>query len=158
MKKFLALCLTLCLALGLAACGSSGEQLQIGIPADATNGARALLLLQDLGIITLNDGVGLEATEKAVLFCVAARSPKLVRQAARELWLDIPGRGVLMAVPVNGIGGATTKEYLLHEQEGEASMEQQTTHELIVVITNQGYTDLVMDAAHSISLRMGYRA
>ena len=93
------------------------------------------------------DCLGLEATEKAVLFCVAARSPKLVRQAARELWLDIPGRGVLMAVPVNGIGGATTKEYLLHEQEGEASMEQQTTHELIVVITNQGYTDLVMDAA-----------
>ena len=58
--------LTLCLALGLAACGSSGEQLQIGIPADATNGARALLLLQDLGIITLNDGVGLAATERDV--------------------------------------------------------------------------------------------
>ena len=66
MKKIVALALTLCLALGLAACGSSGEQLQIGIPADATNGARALLLLQDLGIITLNDGVGLEATERDV--------------------------------------------------------------------------------------------
>ena len=66
MKKIVALALTLCLALGLAACGSSGEQLQIGIPADATNGARALLLLQDLGIITLNDGVGLAATERDV--------------------------------------------------------------------------------------------
>ena len=66
MKKIVALALTLCLALGLAACGSSGEQLQIGIPADATNGARALLLLQDLLILTLNDGVGLEATERDV--------------------------------------------------------------------------------------------
>ena len=66
MKKIVALALTLCLALGLSACGSSGKQLQIGIPADATNGARALLLLQDLGIITLNDGVGLEATERDV--------------------------------------------------------------------------------------------
>lgn len=62
MKKFLALCL----ALGLAACGSTAQEIQIGIPADATNGARALLLLQDLGILTLNDGVGLEATERDV--------------------------------------------------------------------------------------------
>ena len=66
MKKIVALALTLCLALGLSACGSSGKQLQIGIPADATNGARALLLLQDQGIITLNDGVGLAATERDV--------------------------------------------------------------------------------------------
>ena len=40
MKKFLSLALALCLALGLAACGG-GKQYQIGIPADATNGARA---------------------------------------------------------------------------------------------------------------------
>ena len=34
----------------------------IAIPNDTTNEARALLLLQDNGIITLNDGVGLTAT------------------------------------------------------------------------------------------------
>lgn len=34
----------------------------IAIPNDTTNEARALLLLQDNGIITLKDGVGLEAT------------------------------------------------------------------------------------------------
>ena len=93
------------------------------------------------------DYLGLEATEKAVLFCVAPRSPRMVRQAARELWLDVPGQGVLMTVPVNSIGGSAAKEYLLHEQEGEAAMEREITHDLIVVITNQGYTDLVMDAA-----------
>ena len=93
------------------------------------------------------DFLGLEATEKAVLFCVAPRSPRMVRQAARELWLDIPGQGVLMTVPVNSIGGPTAKEYLLHEQEGEAAMEREITHDLIVVIANQGSTDLVMDAA-----------
>ena len=65
MKKILSIALALCLALGLAACGSS-QQLQIGIPADATNGARALLLLQDQGIITLNEGAGLSATERDV--------------------------------------------------------------------------------------------
>ena len=35
---------------------------QISVPSDATNEARALLLLQDNGIITLKDGAGLEAT------------------------------------------------------------------------------------------------
>ena len=40
---------------------------QIGIPADATNGGRALLLLQDLGILTLKEGVGLEATEQDIV-------------------------------------------------------------------------------------------
>jgi D-methionine transport system substrate-binding protein len=34
----------------------------IAVPNDSTNEARALLLLQDNGIITLKDGVGLEAT------------------------------------------------------------------------------------------------
>lgn len=93
------------------------------------------------------DFLGLEATEKAVLFCVAPRSPRMVRQAARELWLDVPGQGVLMTVPVNSIGGSTAKEYLLHEQEGETAMEREIAHDLIVVIANQGSTDLVMDAA-----------
>ena len=92
------------------------------------------------------DFLGLEATEKAVLFCVAPRSPKMVRQAARELWLDVPGQGILMTLPVNSIGGTTAKEYLLHGQEGEAAMEREITHNLIIVIANQGATDQVMDA------------
>lgn len=94
------------------------------------------------------DCLGLEATEKAVLLCVAPRSPRLVRRAAKELWLDIPGRGVLMTVPVFSIGGATARDYLL-QQEAEESMEKEQTHELIIVITNQGCTDKVMDAARA---------
>ena len=94
------------------------------------------------------DCLGLEATEKAVLFCVAPRSPRLVRRAAKDLWLDVPGRGVLMTVPVSSIGGIAAKEYLL-QQEAEESMENKLTHELVVVIANQGHTDQVMDAARS---------
>ena len=94
------------------------------------------------------DCLGLEATEKAVLLCVAPHSPRLVRRAAKELWLDIPGRGILMTVPVSTIGGATARDYLL-QQEAEERMEREQTHELIVVITNQGCTDKVMDAARA---------
>ena len=93
------------------------------------------------------DCLGLEDTEKAVLFCITGHTHRLVRSAARDLWLDIPGRGILMAVPLSSIGGAATKDYLLQQEEAEETMEKEMTHELVVVITNQGYTDKVMDAA-----------
>ncbi len=40
---------------------------KIGIPNDATNGARALLLLQDNGVIKLKDDAGVTATEKDIV-------------------------------------------------------------------------------------------
>lgn len=94
------------------------------------------------------DYLGLEDTEKVVLFCVAPHSHRMIRQAAKELWLDVPGRGILMAIPITSIGGATARDYLIRG-EAEESVEKELTHELIIVITNQGYTDKVMDAARS---------
>lgn len=46
----------------------------IAIPNDATNAARALLLLQSNGIIKLKDGAGIEATEKDI-----AENPKKLK-------------------------------------------------------------------------------
>ena len=72
--RLAALALTLILALSLTACGgkdtntdadNSGDTktaVKIGVPNDTTNEARALLLLQENGIIKLKDGVGMEAT------------------------------------------------------------------------------------------------
>ena len=40
---------------------------KIAVPSDATNEARALLLLQDRGVIKLTDGVGLEATANDIV-------------------------------------------------------------------------------------------
>ncbi len=71
------------------------------------------------------DWLGLEATEKVVLMLVAPQSQELVRRAERDLWLDVPGRGILMTVPLSSIGGARAKNYLL-KQEGEV-MEQERT-------------------------------
>ena len=80
---------------------------------------------------------------------MAPHSPRLVRRAARELWLDVPGRGILMTVPVGSIGGKAAKDYLLQQEAEEETMEKELTHQLIVVITNQGYTDKVMEAARA---------
>ena len=69
MKKIIsaiaAVVLALACILSLASCGGS-KGLTIAIPNDTTNEARALLLLQDLGYITLNDGVGITATIKDI--------------------------------------------------------------------------------------------
>ena len=111
----------------------------------------ATLVLTALGKGTATteilDYLGLETTEKAVLLCVSPRSSKMIRRATRDLWLDVPGNGIIMAVPVSSIGGAATRDYLLHQEAEENMEEKKMTHELVVVISNRGYTDMVMDAA-----------
>lgn len=106
------------------------------------------MLGQGTATTEILDYLGLEATEKAVLVCMSVRSSRLVCRAARELWLDVPGRGILMTVPVSTIGGATARNYLL-QQEAEETMEKEHTHELVIVITNQGCTEKVMNAARA---------
>ena len=66
MKKVISILLITILALtvlsSLAACGNNSAAITIAIPNDTTNEARALLLLEDLGIIKLKDGAGISAT------------------------------------------------------------------------------------------------
>lgn len=66
MKKAISILLITVLALtvlsSLAACGNNSAAITIAIPNDTTNEARALLLLEDLGIIKLKDGAGISAT------------------------------------------------------------------------------------------------
>ncbi|MBR5230117.1 MAG: hypothetical protein IKW01_04590 [Firmicutes bacterium] len=67
MKKLIATTLTLILVLtcafALTGCGGGGDEvIQIAVPNDTTNEARALLLLEDQGIITLKEGAGITAT------------------------------------------------------------------------------------------------
>jgi len=61
MKKLIALVLALSLALSLAA--ALADTVTIAVPNDPTNEGRALLLLQTAGVLTLKEGVGLEATK-----------------------------------------------------------------------------------------------
>lgn len=52
---------TLALA-GLVGCGGSSNAVKVAVPSDPTNEGRALLLLEDQGLIKLGDNVGLTAT------------------------------------------------------------------------------------------------
>lgn len=70
--KIIAIALALVLAFSLAACASNGgsdaktDVIKIAVPNDTTNEARALLLLQEAGIITLKDGAGITATKNDI--------------------------------------------------------------------------------------------
>lgn len=69
MKKITSIILAAVLALslvGLSACGNSSDAIKIAVPNDTTNEARALLLLQDLGYITLDENAGITATIKDI--------------------------------------------------------------------------------------------
>lgn len=55
------------------------EGAEIAIPNDTVNGGRALLLLEANGLIKLNEGAGLEATEKDI-----AKNPKNIKFTALE--------------------------------------------------------------------------
>lgn len=66
MKKFLAVLLTALLALTAFTGCSQNPKITIAVPNDTTNEARALLLLQDKGYITLKDGAGITATIKDI--------------------------------------------------------------------------------------------
>ena len=100
----------------------------------------------------LLDYFGLEKSEKVVTFSVVTRSSwRAVKSAMqRELRIDVPGTGIAFIVPLSSIGGKKPLAFLTEGQDfeaGEESVLRDTRYELLVVIANQGHTELIMDAA-----------
>ena len=66
--KALFLALTLIAALALSGCGAEkSSTIRIAVPNDTTNEARALLLLEENGIIKLKEGAGIVATKNDIV-------------------------------------------------------------------------------------------
>lgn len=91
-------------------------------------------------------------SERAVCFAiVTAEAWREAKRALRQtLRIDVPGVGVAFTVPMSSIGGPRELSFLLGEQSftrGEESVMKGTDRELIVIISNQGYNDMVMEAA-----------
>jgi len=98
------------------------------------------------------DYLGLESSEKAVTFSVLEEETWLAvkKQLEKKLKIDAPGGGIAFTVPLSSIGGRKTLQFLLEKQDyqkKEESTLQNTTHELIVAVAEQGYTELIMEAA-----------
>ena len=115
----------------------------------------------NMGLIMLGKGTatseqlsiyGLTNTEKAIVSTVAhTESPKrLIRAAKRKLFMDIPGNGIMLTIPIKSVGGGRTLAYLTGNKAptgGAPAM--QFEHELIIAVLNAGYSDAVMDAART---------
>lgn len=104
------------------------------------------------------DLFGLEKTEKSMLMSVVTEPTlkDLCKKLTRDMKIDLPDRGVAMAVPLSGIAGARTLEYFTATQETQQpeaenteEKKMQSDYELIVAIYEKGYTEAVMDAARA---------
>lgn len=110
------------------------------------------------------DYLYLSPNEKAVVFGVVTNAGllPLLKNFKRRLYIDVPGNGIVATVPLNSIGGKRSLEYILDGQtlntsgkrvrpagaeEREERMSIKTDFELIIVIANEGYSDVIMDAA-----------
>ena len=101
------------------------------------------------------DYFGLDGAEKSVIFHVinGDKWRSLKYQLRLKMSLDVPGVGIVFLIPVSSVGGIKTLNYLTAGQEfqkGEESTLKDTKFELLVVIANQGYTELIMDAAREV--------
>ncbi|MBO6133781.1 MAG: P-II family nitrogen regulator [Lachnospiraceae bacterium] len=124
------------------------------------NGVNSTLIMLGHGTATSKhlNFYGLEATEKAVIFGMIGgdRTKQLFRETKREMMIDIPGNGVMMAVPVKSVSGGRTLAYFTNNVTGSVGVQDMNfTQELIIIILNQGYTDDVMDAARSVGAAGG---
>ncbi len=114
------------------------------------------VILSTLGAGTANSDVldyfGLEATEKTVMAAVVTRQMwrLLKRGLQKKMNIDVPGTGIAFIIPFSSIGGKKALQFLTDcqnfEKEEEAVLKD-TEYELIIVILNQGYSNIVMDAA-----------
>ena len=104
------------------------------------------IILVSMGRGTAEDDVlhsfGFEASEKAVLFAmVTTKEWKAIKSGLeKQIKIDIPGTGIVFIVPVSSVGGKKQLQFITEGRDFEKE-------ELLVVIANQGYTELIMDAA-----------
>lgn len=98
---------------------------------------------------------GLEESEKVVIFAFVTRELwRTVKEGLqKQLRIDVPGTGIAFIIPLSSIGGKKQLQFLTEYQnftKGEESTLLDTKYELLVAIANQGYTDLIMDAAREV--------
>ena len=115
------------------------------------------------------DYLYLNPSEKGIAFGIITNTGllPLIKSFKRKLRIDFPGNGIVATIPINSVGGRRSLEYILDGQtidlsdketnlsEREESMAINTEYEMIFVIANEGYTDLIMDAARQAGARGG---
>jgi len=124
------------------------------IPLYESENLEANIIALGRGTVTssMMSSLGLSYSEKAVCFSVTTdeKFKTIKKRLQQEIQIDVPGTGIVFISPLSSIGGIRELRYLSDGQDfepGEESTMKDTTHELLVVICNQGYSDQVMEVA-----------
>lgn len=103
------------------------------------------------------DLFGLEETTKTVHYCIVTgnKMAELIKRLTREMAIDLPNRGISVAIPLSSFGGRRALEafangHLNDENEYEVKDMADCQTELIVVISERGHADTIMDAAREV--------
>lgn len=99
------------------------------------------------------DLLGIESTEKRVIMTVASpeKTRQFIKNMRQQLYIGIPGHGIVIAVPIKSVGGGKTLAYLNNgeQQTARYTPELNSKYELIIIVANEGRTDQVMNAARA---------
>ena len=103
------------------------------------------------------DLLGLRSREYRISLTVAdkERTAALIDEARRQLYIDAPGHGIIVATAIKSVGGGKTLSYLSQGRPTDGTPEFNYNYEIILAIANEGYTDAVMDAAREAGARGG---
>ena len=103
------------------------------------------------------DLLGLSTHEYHVIMTIADRdrTARLVEEARKNLYIDAPGQGIIVATPIKSVGGGKTLANLNGGRPTEGAPEINYNYEIVLAIANEGHTDTVMDAAREAGARGG---
>lgn len=61
----------------------------------------------------IRDLWGIESTDKRILFAVADenKTKSLIMEERRRLYIDAPGNGIVISVPIKSVGGGSTLNF-----------------------------------------------
>ena len=109
------------------------------------------LILYGRGTATkkMLDLLGIESKDKRIVLSIASeeKTAQLIREQKNRLYIDAPGNGIVVSVPLKSVGGGKTLSFLSEGQPVKKAPEIDYRFELILAVTNEGFTDMVMDAA-----------
>ena len=100
--------------------------------------------------------LGIDTSEKRIVMSVVTQEQlsAFILEHKRRLYIDAPGQGILFSVPIKSVGGGKTLQYLGGHTKPKMP-EFSFDHELILVISNVGHTEEVMDAARAAGAKGG---
>ncbi len=100
------------------------------------------------------DYLGLEKKEQVMVQAIlpTRKAREMIALMVNRMGLNMPGTGIAVTVPVGSVAGSASLKYLTAGQQftsSEAEKMSEIRYSLIIAIAENGFSEMVMDAARS---------